>query len=133
MEDGPPMFRQDFTCPALLEDKMLSTRTGLSPTMARLSRRFRFLQLATGLVRVRSPLLTESRLMSFPPATEMFHFAGFASLTYVFSYDDAKAPGCPIRKSTDQRVLSPPRAYRRVPRPSSPLDAKASTKCSFHA
>ena len=21
MEDGPPMFRQDFTCPALLEDK----------------------------------------------------------------------------------------------------------------
>ena len=20
MEDGPPMFRQDFTCPALLED-----------------------------------------------------------------------------------------------------------------
>src|SRR6201999_3698358 len=33
----------------------------------------------TGLVRVRSPLLTESRLMSFPPATEMFQFAGFAS------------------------------------------------------
>ena len=39
----------------------------------------------TGLVRVRSPLLTESRLMSFPPATEMFQFAGFASLTYEFS------------------------------------------------
>ena len=39
----------------------------------------------TGLVRVRSPLLTESRLMSFPPATEMFQFAGFASYTYVFS------------------------------------------------
>src|SRR3546814_19749859 len=33
----------------------------------------------TGLVRVRSPLLTESRLMYFPPATEMFQFAGFAS------------------------------------------------------
>jgi hypothetical protein len=32
----------------------------------------------TGLVRVRSPLLTESRLMSFPPVTEMFQFAGFA-------------------------------------------------------
>ena len=40
---------------------------------------------ATGLVRVRSPLLTESRLMSFPPATEMFQFAGFASLAYEFS------------------------------------------------
>ena len=34
---------------------------------------------ATGLVRVRSPLLTESRLMSFPPGTEMFQFPGFAS------------------------------------------------------
>ena len=33
----------------------------------------------TGLVRVRSPLLTESRLMSFPPGTEMFQFPGFAS------------------------------------------------------
>ena len=38
------MFRQDFTCPALLEDQTLSTRTGLSPAMARLSRRFRFLR-----------------------------------------------------------------------------------------
>jgi hypothetical protein len=42
-------------------------------------------QYATGLVRVRSPLLTESLLMSFPPATEMFQFAGFASFAYVFS------------------------------------------------
>ena len=31
-----------------------------------------------GLIRVRSPLLTESRLMSFPPGTEMFQFPGFA-------------------------------------------------------
>jgi hypothetical protein len=34
---------------------------------------------ATGLFRFRSPLLAESLLMSFPPATEMFQFAGFAS------------------------------------------------------
>ena len=33
----------------------------------------------TGLVRVRSPLLTESLLMSFPPGTEMFQFPGFTS------------------------------------------------------
>ena len=31
-----------------------------------------------GSVRFRSPLLTESLLLSLPPATEMFHFAGFA-------------------------------------------------------
>jgi hypothetical protein len=35
---------------------------------------------STGLIRVRSPLLTESLLMSFPPGTEMFQFPGFASL-----------------------------------------------------
>ena len=34
---------------------------------------------AAGLVRFRSPLLAESLLMSFPPATEMFQFARFAS------------------------------------------------------
>src|SRR5437667_11842775 len=38
----------------------------------------------TGLVPVRSPLLRESRLISFPPATEMFQFAGFAPYTYEF-------------------------------------------------
>ena len=38
-----------------------------------------------GLFRVRSPLLTESQLISTPEGTEMFHFPSFASLTYVFS------------------------------------------------
>ena len=33
----------------------------------------------TGLIRVRSPLLAESPLMSVPPGTEMFQFPGFAS------------------------------------------------------
>jgi hypothetical protein len=40
---------------------------------------------STGLVPVRSPLLGESPLMSFPPGTEMFQFPGFASYAYVFS------------------------------------------------
>ena len=31
-----------------------------------------------GLIRFRSPLLTESLLLSLPPGTEMFHFPGFA-------------------------------------------------------
>ena len=50
---------------------------------------------ATGLVRFRSPLLAESRLMSFPPATEMFQFAGFASPTYGFSRRWPKRAGLP--------------------------------------
>ena len=38
-----------------------------------------------GLFRVRSPLLTESQLISTPGGTEMFHFPPFASCTYLFS------------------------------------------------
>ncbi len=40
------MFRQDFTCPALLKDSLLFTRTRLSLSMARLSRRFRLLTIS---------------------------------------------------------------------------------------
>jgi hypothetical protein len=50
---------------------------------------------ATGLVRVRSPLLAESRLMSFPPGTEMFQFPGFASATYGFSDGYSLRSGLP--------------------------------------
>lgn len=46
----------------------------------------------TGLVRVRSPLLTESRLMSFPPGTEMFQFPGFASRNLCIQYRDTMFP-----------------------------------------
>lgn len=49
---------------------------------------------ATGLVRVRSPLLAEYLLISFPPATEMFHFTGFAPsrvpLTGGFPHSDIR-------------------------------------------
>jgi hypothetical protein len=85
LEGGPPMFRQDCTCPALLEDTGSGfpygavTRCG-SPFQALPVPKTR----ATGLIRVRSPLLAESRLMSVPPATEMFQFAGFASRPYEF-------------------------------------------------
>ena len=50
---------------------------------------------ATGLIRVRSPLLAESRLISFPPGTEMFQFPGFASSTYVFSAGYSRSCGFP--------------------------------------
>ena len=38
-----------------------------------------------GLLRFRSPLLSESFLLSFPPGNEMFQFPGFPSLRYVFT------------------------------------------------
>ena len=44
LEDGPPIFRQDFTCPALLVSRLVPhatpSGTGLSPTAAGLSRPF---------------------------------------------------------------------------------------------
>ena len=61
LEGGPPMFRQDFTCPALLESKTLSYLYGaithLGPTFQMVPVEKR---IGIGLVRVRSPLLTES-------------------------------------------------------------------------
>ena len=63
--------------------------TGLSPPAAGLSRTvpLRIVDLLpAGLFRVRSPLLAESRLISFPPGTEMFQFPGFASGSYGFRY-----------------------------------------------
>ena len=66
---------------------------------------------ATGLVPVRSPLLRESRLISFPLGTEMFHFPRFASRRYVFTSRYSKRVGFPIRTSAGQRVLAPYRGF----------------------
>jgi hypothetical protein len=101
LEGGPPIFRQDGSCPALLTDLSAGFPYG---AVTRSGPPFQALPVpdrkTTGLFRVRSPLLTESRgagadrhrepcqsrilLMSVPPATEMFQFAGFASRPYEF-------------------------------------------------
>ena len=84
LEDGPPIFRQDVTCPALLVSRLVPhpplqlrgchpLRLAFpdhSPEVGAKSRR---------LFPFRSPLLWESRLISVPPPTEMFQFSGFAS------------------------------------------------------
>ena len=102
------MFRQDCTCPALLKDRSSFPIRGCHPLWPAFPDGSGTRSQATGLVRVRSPLLAESRLMSFPPATEMFQFAGFASRTYGFSSGYPLRVGCPIRKSRDQRSLASP-------------------------
>src|SRR5436189_275674 len=83
-------FRLAFTCPVLLRcqtHSVLLPHTGLSPSMVVLSRTvlleyFECLCLVLqphqdesrwfGLIRFRSPLLTESLLLSFPRGNEMF-------------------------------------------------------------
>ena len=112
---------------------------------------------ATGLVRFRSPLLSESLLMSFPPGTEMFQFPGFASNPLWIQRSDTSYQTTEDRRprtdastralsvvcrltSAVWKWVSPfgnPRlkacsqllaAYRSVPRPSSPARTKASTE-----
>ena len=126
------MFRQDGSCPALLKDLCSGFPYG---AVTRYGPPFQTLPVpktqATGLVRFRSPLLTESRLMSFPPATEMFQFAGFASLTYQFSQGYPRGWVAPFGDPGINDRSHLPRAFRSVPRPSSPLSAKASTRCPY--
>ncbi len=82
---------------------------------------------AYGLLPVRSSLLRESRLISFPPDTEIFQFSGFASVPYEFKYGYPRGWVSPFGYRGIDARCQLPRAFRRLPRPSSPLTAKAST------
>ena len=67
--------------------------------------------------------------MSFPPGTEMFQFARFASRPYEFRSGSPEGGVSPFGNLRIKACSRLPVAYRRVLRPSSPLIAKASTKC----
>ena len=86
-----------------------------------------------GLLRVRSPLLTQSLLFSFPPVTEMFHFTGcrvsfpiFVQERTVTNYHHQVTPFGNLRIKA---FVPLPEAYRSLSRPSSPVSTKASTVC----
>jgi hypothetical protein len=66
--------------------------------------------------------------MSFPPGTEMFQFPGFASHAYVFSAGSPCGGVSPFGHPRINDRSHLPAAFRSVPRPSSPLGAKASTE-----
>ena len=120
LRDGPRRFRPGFTCPTLLGYRLGELRCRLRdchPLWCHLSRGLRLAARSshvTGpttpewyptrfrLVPVRSPLLRESRLISFPPGTEMFQFPGSRS----------GIPGSTL-------VGQLPRTFRSLPRPNS--------------
>ena len=136
LEDGPPIFRQDSTCPALLVVHLVPQSTFLIQGYHLLWPDFPFrFDKSTAkeyrLFRFRSPLLSESRLMSFPRATEMFQFTRFATMTYVFSQSYLLRGGFPHSEISGSKLICQlPEAYRRLSRPSSPVIAKASTTCT---
>jgi hypothetical protein len=84
----------------------------------------------TGLLRVRSPLLPESRLMSSPPGTEMFQFPGFAARAYGFGPGYPQRGGLPhsdMRGSTlarnSPRLIAACHVLHRLLAPRHPPDA----------
>jgi hypothetical protein len=153
LRDGPRRFPRDFSCPAVLRnlsnepahcrlrgchplwpivpDRSTNVLVGNSPAL-RPDRPYNPIVQAQwfGLFRVRSPLLAESLLFSFPPGTEMVHFPGLSSpglciqpgiLRY---YPEWVAPfGYPRVKA----CLRLTEAFRSLPRPSSTPSAKAFT------
>ena len=102
------MFRQDFTCPALLEDRLVLTRTGLSPAKARLSRRFRLLPI-NHWPGPRSLATTNG--VSVDVLSSGYLDVSVRRVRLAALWIQTAIPlrvGCPIRKSADQRVLAPP-------------------------
>jgi hypothetical protein len=134
LEGGPPMFRQDFTCPALLEHSVRFTHTGLSPTVVRLSRRFRLCRhndwpgprsLATT-SGVSVDVLSSGYLDVSVRRVRLPHLwiqCGIPLARWVAPFGDSRIKAC-------SRL---PVTFRNVLRPSSPLSAKASTRCPSDA
>ena len=101
LPDGPGKFTQDCSCPVLLRITARGINHYVYRTITSFGLPFQYsstydIQPLSGspstpimpkhywfrLFPVRSPLLRESLLLSFPPVTEMFQFSGFASPAY---------------------------------------------------
>ena len=130
LEDGPPVFRQDITCPALLLVSLVPRRKFHLRGYHPLSPDFPFrsvisFAITDRLLRVRSPLLPESRLISFPGVTQMFQFTPFASSRLcIHRAIPLKSGGLPHSDICGSMfVCQLPAAFRRLPRPSSPVIA----------
>src|ERR1700739_985629 len=70
------------------------------------------------LIRVRSPLLTESLLFSLPPGTEMFHFPGFPPPHLCIQRGVTPHHGCRVPPFGHPRInarLTAPRGLSRPP------------------
>jgi len=86
------------------------------------------------LVRFRSPLLTQSRLIYFPSGTEMFHFPESHFRTLCIQMRMTAHNGRRVAPFGYLRIkvcVPLPEAFRSLPRPSSPRDAKASIVCPY--
>ena len=130
MEDGPPIFRQDITCPALLDftDDEMSV-TGLSPCIAELSSSFTCL--------IKSLRASPISLAATFGISVDFFSSGYLDVSVppvrlvmlcIHITIHAYACGFPHSEIPDSNgFYYLIWAYRKLIRPSSPLTAKAST------
>ncbi len=102
---------------------------GCHPLWPAFPDRSAYLLRTTGLLRVRSSLLAESRLMSFPPGMRYFSSPGLPRHTMDSCDDTPKGWVAPFGHPRINACSRLPVAFRSVPRPSSPPGAKASTEC----
>ncbi len=137
MEDGPPIFSQDVSCPDLLIANLVLHKNFRVQGYHLLRQAFpghspNLYDKDCWLIRFRSPLLSESQLISIPEVTKMFQFSSFASISYVFRYRYLGYPRWvfPFGNLRIKACYRLPEAYRKLLRPSSPLAAKASTVCT---
>src|SRR5215831_15652788 len=132
---GPPGFTRDFSGPVLLGCRLGVAKVspkGVSPSMPTATKAIsyslpdqqlrpdgpatpnaqRLLAMTRarfGLFPFRSPLLRESRLLSLPVGTEMFHFPTFpppALCVQAGAVGHYAQPGFPIRKSPDRSLVA---------------------------
>ena len=144
MEDGPPRFPRDFTCPTVLRnitDRLQVSRTGVSPSLPCLPRHFRY----HPSYRCVSPTTPHEHAHTVWPIPRSLATTEGVSIDFLSSgYLDVSVPrvgsaeavtglhpaGFPHSGiSGSSLVCQLPEAYRRLLRPSSPPDAKASTMC----
>ena len=96
----------------IIYDCVTSRQPGLNgPTTPHMQRLSAITHVWFGLFRVRSPLLTESRLFSFPVGTEMFHFPTFPPTALcvqaeVAGHYSGFFRGFPIRRSPDRSLFT---------------------------
>ena len=133
LRGGPRRFTQRSTCAVLLRDTLGSDRisvTGVSPSLPQLSRSLTYRHKSHvgalqpparwtgfGLIRFRSPLLTESILFLFLRLLRCFTSAGIANSPLFDSGRDDPillGSGYPIRKSPDQSLLAAPRGLSQL-------------------
>ena len=132
MRDGPRRFPQNSSCSAVLRCRLTLQSAfrvrgchPVSPRFPACSAMHRFAccrrsynpgrcqrQPRFGLLRVRSPLLAQSFLLSFPPGTKMFQFPGFAPSVSLVS--GSLPTGFPIRTSAGHRAFAPPRGFSQL-------------------